>query len=257
MPVVGELDGRVPVVDPDAPPVAEFEALLPVPHGLLVPLPDWPLSPELPGEVELPGEADGFDVPPVPDCANARPALLAIKAAVRIAIVDRDVRIVCSLLSAPRRNETCPRMFRWNSNYLEARECCVFVLFSAAIWICRSANHCLRNSRMRPRNFALDQCRPGGLSQVVTMFKPLKNQSAPAANLAAMSDRLDLPAVPAAWPAAVSPLARAIERCQGCDTVEVCNDWLARAPAKIASPPVFCPNAEALILAKEANKQTK
>jgi hypothetical protein len=51
-----------------------------------------------------------------------------------------------------------------------------------------------------------------------------------------VSSRRDLPAVAAAWPAAVSPLARAIERCQGCDTLEVSVDWLAFAPAPMASP---------------------
>lgn len=75
-------------------------------------------------------------------------------------------------------------------------------------------------------------------------------QTAPASNLGAMSDRLDLPSVPAAWPAAVSSLTRAIQNCQRCDTVEVCNDWLVRAPAKISSPPAFCPNAGVLARAK-------
>ena len=43
------------------------------------------------------------------------------------------------------------------------------------------------------------------------MFGPRKNQTAPASQLAAIRGQLDLPAVPAAWPVAVSSLARAVE----------------------------------------------
>jgi hypothetical protein len=87
------------------------------------------------------------------------------------------------------------------------------------------------------------------------MFKGQKTQTAPAHNLAAIGDRLDLPSVPAAWPTGVSQLALAIEACQRCDTGEVCTDWLARAPKRIATPPVFCPNADALTRATQAKSK--
>ena len=83
------------------------------------------------------------------------------------------------------------------------------------------------------------------------MFRPQKTQTVPARNFAAISDRLDLPTVPAAWPTGVSQLALAIEACQRCDADEVCTDWLARAPQRIATPPAFCPNAATLARAKQ------
>lgn len=70
-------------------------------------------------------------------------------------------------------------------------------------------------------------------------------------NMAAMTGRLGLDIVPAAWPTGVSQLALAINTCQRCDTFDVCNDWLVRAPKAIATPPAFCPNAEAFKQAKE------
>ena len=109
LPVVGELDGRVPVL---------FEALLPDgPQGLLVP--DWPLAPELPGVAD--GEPlidpDGPLPPPAapPVCANAKPGVAAIKAAVRIARVGLWV-IICSLRDEPLgRNAKRRMMFLRNS----------------------------------------------------------------------------------------------------------------------------------------------
>lgn len=62
-------------------------------------------------------------------------------------------------------------------------------------------------------------------------------------NMAAMTGRLGLNTVPAAWPTGVSQLALAINTCQRCDAFDVCNDWLVRAPSKIETPPAFCPNA--------------
>jgi hypothetical protein len=61
-------------------------------------------------------------------------------------------------------------------------------------------------------------------------------------NMAAMTTRIGVSTVPAAWPQGVSQLARAIEACQRCDTAAVCTDWLTRAPASFDVPPVFCPN---------------
>jgi hypothetical protein len=76
----------------------------------------------------------------------------------------------------------------------------------------------------------------------------------PASQLAEVSARLGRDSMPApraaSWPAGVSLLAQMIDACQRCDADEVCNDWLARAPKKIATPPAFCPNADALIKAK-------
>lgn len=74
------------------------------------------------------------------------------------------------------------------------------------------------------------------------------------ANMAAMTDRLGLGTVPAAWPTGVSQLALTINACQHCDAFEVCTDWLARAPGVIAVPPAFCPNTQAFKEAKEKKK---
>jgi hypothetical protein len=109
LPVVGELDGRVPVL---------FDALLPDgPQGLLVP--DWPLAPELPGVADggLLIDPDGPLPPPAapPVCANAKPVVAAIKAAVRIARVGLWV-IICSLRDEPLgRNAKRRMMFLRNS----------------------------------------------------------------------------------------------------------------------------------------------
>jgi hypothetical protein len=56
----------------------------------------------------------------------------------------------------------------------------------------------------------------------------LKRQPEPVANMAAMSERLGLSTVPAAWPSGVSQLAIAIDACQRCEDDEVCGDWRAR-----------------------------
>jgi hypothetical protein len=109
LPVVGELDGRVPVL---------FDALLPDgPQGLLVP--DWPLAPELPGVAD--GEPlidpEGPLPPPAapPVWANAKPGVAAIKAAVRIARVGLWV-IIRSLRDEPLgRNAKRIMMFLRNS----------------------------------------------------------------------------------------------------------------------------------------------
>jgi hypothetical protein len=76
----------------------------------------------------------------------------------------------------------------------------------------------------------------------------------PAGQLADLVERLGIEskqapraaASPAAWPTGVSLLAQMIEVCQRCDADEICGDWLARAPKQIATPPAFCPNADAL-----------
>jgi len=75
-----------------------------------------------------------------------------------------------------------------------------------------------------------------------------------AANMAAMTNRLGLDTVPAAWPTGISQLALTINACQHCDAFEVCTDWLVRAPRIIAVPPAFCPNASAFKEAKEKKK---
>ncbi|MDO8875609.1 MAG: DUF6455 family protein [Pseudolabrys sp.] len=79
----------------------------------------------------------------------------------------------------------------------------------------------------------------------------------PARNLAEMSARLSVvpaqpqaAASPATWPTGVSLLAQMVDACQRCDAEQVCSDWIARAPKKIATPPAFCPNADALTRAK-------
>ena len=71
-------------------------------------------------------------------------------------------------------------------------------------------------------------------------------------NMAAMTERLGLATVPAAWPTGVPQLAQAIGVCQCCDASEVCSDWLVRAPDRLAMPPAFCPNASTFARAKKA-----
>ena len=79
---------------------------------------------------------------------------------------------------------------------------------------------------------------------------PAAAQIFPAQQLAEVSARLGRDPAPspraASWPAGVSLLAQMVDACQRCDAEDVCSDWLARAPKKIASPPAFCPNADAL-----------
>lgn len=87
------------------------------------------------------------------------------------------------------------------------------------------------------------------------MSREQKTSNSPAGNIAAMSDRLGLPPVAAAWPTSVSQLALAVQACQSCHADEVCTDWLARAPKKIAAPPAFCPNAAALTRAKQPKEK--
>jgi hypothetical protein len=79
-------------------------------------------------------------------------------------------------------------------------------------------------------------------------------QPYPARNLDEMGKRLGVDPVqaarpaasPATWPTGVSLLAQMVDACQRCEVEAVCNDWLARAPDKIATPPEFCPNADVL-----------
>jgi hypothetical protein len=61
-------------------------------------------------------------------------------------------------------------------------------------------------------------------------------------NMAAMTARIGISTVPAAWPHGLSQLAQAIEACQRCDPAAVCTDWLRPAPNSFDLPPAFCPN---------------
>lgn len=97
------------------------------------------------------------------------------------------------------------------------------------------------------------------------MFRAKKDQamhtSAPnanvdhVANMAAMTGRLGLDTVPAAWPTGVSHLAQAIDACQRCDAGEVCADWLGRASDRLMGAPPFCPNAPAFNRLKQAKEK--
>lgn len=80
-------------------------------------------------------------------------------------------------------------------------------------------------------------------------------ESVPTRNMAAMTRRLGLNTVPAAWPTGVSQLAIAVATCQRCSAGEVCSDWLLRAPKTIEVPPPFCPNAPEFTRAKKAKGQ--
>ena len=73
-------------------------------------------------------------------------------------------------------------------------------------------------------------------------------------NMAAMTSRLGLDTVAAAWPTGVSHLAQAVVACQRCEAGDVCTDWLARAPAKIDVAPAFCPNVPEFKRAKQAKQ---
>jgi len=74
-------------------------------------------------------------------------------------------------------------------------------------------------------------------------------------NMAAMTSRLGLVTVAAAWPTGVSHLAQAVVACQRCEAGEVCTDWLARAPAEIDVAPAFCPNVSEFKRAKQAQEK--
>ena len=50
-----------------------------------------------------------------------------------------------------------------------------------------------------------------------------------------------LASVPAAWPAGVSNLARALNACQRSDRGVVCGDWLAATPNAVALPGAMFP----------------
>ena len=85
------------------------------------------------------------------------------------------------------------------------------------------------------------------LAQKAIMDRSQKHQSVDSSpdhvpNMAAMTARVGISTVPAAWPHGVSQLAQAIEACQRCDTAVVCTDWLRRAPNSFDLPPAFCPN---------------
>jgi hypothetical protein len=86
---------------------------------------------------------------------------------------------------------------------------------------------------------------------------PLAPKTSPdrLANMTAMTEKLGLATVAAAWPAGVSQLAQAIDACQRCDTGDVCTDWLARAPKSIKLPPEFCPNAPEFKRVKQAKER--
>lgn len=74
-------------------------------------------------------------------------------------------------------------------------------------------------------------------------------------NMAAMTRRLGLATVPAAWPTGVSHLAQAVDACQRCDASEVCTDWLRRTPDQVVVPPAFCPNTAEFKRAKQAKER--
>ncbi len=81
-------------------------------------------------------------------------------------------------------------------------------------------------------------------------MSPPLNQSQPAANLAEMAARVGVRTVVAAWPTGIAHLGFAVTTCERCDSVQVCHDWLARAPKALDDPPPFCPNADELRAAK-------
>jgi hypothetical protein len=87
------------------------------------------------------------------------------------------------------------------------------------------------------------------------MFRSLKNQTAPASSLAVMRDQLDMPAVPAAWPVAVSPLARAVEAFRYIDKSYGQTGFEIGAPAN--APPTFWPHDADPAGAEQAGKSAK
>jgi len=78
----------------------------------------------------------------------------------------------------------------------------------------------------------------------------MQHRSGSAANLAEMASRNGLRPVAAAWPTGLAHLGFAVTACERCDVIEVCNDWLARAPKTLGAAPPFCPNAGALRAAR-------
>lgn len=82
-----------------------------------------------------------------------------------------------------------------------------------------------------------------------------KTSPAPVSNMAAMTSRLGLDTVAAAWPTGVLQLAQAVVACQRCEAGEVCTDWLACAPAEIGVAPAFCPYMPEFKRAKRAKER--
>ena len=113
-------------------------------------------------------------------------------------------------------------------------------------WIARCASSHGKHVRLRWINAAHAE-----LVQKPIMDRSQKYQSVDSSpdhvsNMAAMTARIGVSTVPAAWPHGVSQLAQAIEACQRCDTAVVCVDWLRRAPSSFDLPPAFCPNQATL-----------
>ena len=77
-----------------------------------------------------------------------------------------------------------------------------------------------------------------------------QNRVGPAANLADMAARAGVRTVAAAWPTGIARLGFAVTACERCEAVEVCNDWLTRAPKILGEVPPFCPNAGELRAAR-------
>jgi hypothetical protein len=73
--------------------------------------------------------------------------------------------------------------------------------------------------------------------------------------MAALTSRLGLDTVVAAWPTGVSHLAQVVDACQRCEAGEVCTDWLARAPAEIDVAPAFCPYMPEFKRTKQAKEK--
>jgi hypothetical protein len=88
------------------------------------------------------------------------------------------------------------------------------------------------------------------------MFGPRKNQTPPAGNLAAMRGQLDLPAVPAAWPVAVSSLARAVEAFRH-GTFQYGDTGIEISAPANAPPPTFWPHEADPTDAEQTGKSAK
>jgi hypothetical protein len=74
----------------------------------------------------------------------------------------------------------------------------------------------------------------------ISMLDQFDRQKANMRNMGSMMARLNVD--PAVLPPHV--LGPAVGLCLGCESGDVCRDWLAQAAPSVGQAPVFCPNAK-------------
>jgi hypothetical protein len=93
--------------------------------------------------------------------------------------------------------------------------------------------------------FWREQARPPAPGQTRLQGDAMSNLDEPDRrwrNLSGMLDRLGLNAEMLAHGRLAVALRAAVSTCQSCDTDQLCQGWLARAPEWLDAAPAFCPN---------------